>query len=133
MLSAAQGTPAQPVSATGVAVNTGESAETYLAGCDPEAGVYFGLLDPSGAEVLLRDPRTPLPECPVGLAALEPGARLEGRATFDGTLYTTEGVRYQAPAGEYTFVARLRVYDERSWDANRHQLEARGTFLWSRE
>jgi len=132
-LSAPQGSPSHPVIASGLAINAGESTKAYLAGCDPQAGVFFVLLDPHGNEVLLRDPHAPVPECPVGLAALGPGGRIQGGAAFDGALYTTEGVRYQAPAGEYTFMTRLWVYDGRGWEADRRELEARQTFRWSHE
>src|SRR5712692_1124040 len=75
-LSTAQGSPSQPVDASGVALNNGPTTAAYPAGCTPYAGVYFSVLDSKGQYVFLHDPTALLPLCAVGLQEFKPGERV---------------------------------------------------------
>ena len=129
-LSSDSGSPADPVVATGSAVNNSTATVAYPDGCAPYAGVYFEAYDQEGQRLQLTDPAALPPMCPVGLQAMAPGQTVSGSLTFNGTLFHPTGGSYMAPPGTYTIVAHLWLYDSHSWSAPNQVIEARASIRW---
>lgn len=128
-LSSATGAPGHPLSATATVINLRSSSVYHPASCF-ETGVGLEVLGPDGMPVHLFDPRI-LPECPEFCCEpLAPRAKIESTMGFDGTLYTSAGQSYQAPAGDYTVVATFAATTQ-ARGGEQITTTRRAVFRWS--
>jgi hypothetical protein len=84
-------------------------------------GLAVHLVDASGQELLLWDPRT-MPRCADGRTVLQSGDDLEATAALDGTLFTPTGESIAMEPGSYTAVVEF------GWGLDRDAMQD-----WARE
>ena len=131
----AEGDPPQPVTMKVKVRNAGSVTMVHCEGCGCGNGIQITVLGPDGHEVLVLDPKRPVPLCLDGPSALDPGGVLEGGLTFNGMLYvpnspTYPTPTYPAPSGTYTVVAAFQCSKQWMSPDGAVSLEKRTTFGW---
>jgi hypothetical protein len=132
---AAEGSPPQPVMMKVKVHNAGNVTMVHCAGCTCGNGIQITVLGPDGNEALVLDPKRPVPLCPDGPYALDPGGVIEDGLAFNGALYvpnspTYPTPTYPAPSGTYTVVARFQCSKQWMSQDGAVSLERRTTFDW---
>ena len=95
------GSPTQPVTVDAEAFNDGRASVYHDVPCASTV-IRLDVRGPDSKAVLLRDPRV-MPACPDQCCQeLASHKSVESTLAFDGTLYTSSGQSYKAPAGDYT-------------------------------
>jgi len=116
--------------------NAGSVTMVHCVGCGCGNGIQITVLGPDGNEVLVLDPKRPVPLCLDGPSALDPGGVLEDGLAFNGTLFVTNSPTYPtptypAPSGTYTVVAGFQCSKQWMSQDGVVSLERRTTFAWA--
>jgi hypothetical protein len=116
--------------------NAGNVTMVHCVGCGCGNGIQITVLGPDGNEVLVLDPKRPVPLCLDGPSALDPGGVLEDGLAFNGTLFvpnspTYPTPTYPAPSGTYTVVAGFQCSKQWMSPDGAVSLERRTSFAWA--
>jgi hypothetical protein len=126
---------AEPVSGDSIRIsvdiaNVGSMLRTTWGGCSYRfaAGTGYTILDPTGKEVFLSDPRY-RPLCADFIRPFHQGELITGAAFFAGTVFSADGIRSGAQPGTYIVIARFQSYVGGN-NENPETVERQVSFEW---